>query len=233
MANNEDVPENHGRPATIIALIAVVILIGLGWAVLQGDVHDEYRLPVIAVFAIAAMFAVIAFVAAVYRSAELSSTQALGLPEGSVRALIALSLIVVFTVITLFMLARLTTSQQICTDLAAALKSAAGAGDTAIKDAIAVVNSRQQAAQDLAKQLLTMLGTLLAAISSFYFGSSAAASANDPKKVGDAVGSAMAQIGVSGQQQGGAVPVQPVVVPPVVEVPPAAKEVPPAPPKEV
>jgi hypothetical protein len=196
-------------PASIIALVAVVILVGLGWAVLQGNVHDEYRLPVIAVFAIAAMFAVIAFVAAVYQSAQLSSTQALGLPEGSVRALIALSLIVVFTVITLFMLARLTTSQQVCTDLAAAIKSAAGAGDASIKEAIAVVSTRQQAAQDLAKQLLTMLGTLLAAISSFYFGSSAAASANDPKKVGDAVGSAMAQIGVSGQPQGQAAPATP------------------------
>src|SRR5438270_3893113 len=93
-------------PAAFVSLFAIIILVALGWFVLGGEVADEYRLPVIAVFAIASMFAVIAFIAAIYQSANLAATtQALGLPEGSVRALIALSLIVIFAVITLFMLA--------------------------------------------------------------------------------------------------------------------------------
>jgi hypothetical protein len=268
-------------PAAFVSLIAVIILVALGWFVLAGDVADEYRLPVIAVFAIASMFAVIAFIAAVYQSANLAATtQALGLPEGSVRALIALSLIVIFAVITLFMLARLTAPQQVCKELMAALSldstkspenqanqttapgsqstkttgggttgggttgggttgggttgggttgggttgggttgggttgggttgggttgggttggGTTGGGTTGgssnggsassspAAQALDIIKARQAAAQDLAKQLLTMLGTLLAAVSSFYFGSSAASSANDPKKLADA-----------------------------------------------
>lgn len=252
-------------PAAFVALIAVIVLIALGWFVLGRDVADEYRLPVIAVFAIAAMFAVISFIAAVYQSANLSTaTQALGLPEGSVRALIALSLIVIFAVITLFMLARLTAPQQICKELMAALSldtqksvenqpktpsggspagasssggttggatpaggttggatggtggtggggtgggatgetggagttgggnagggpgSGSGTAPSPASQALDIIRTRQAAAQDLAKQLLTMLGTLLAAVSSFYFGSSAASSANDPQKLADA-----------------------------------------------
>jgi uncharacterized membrane protein len=77
----EELPMNR-VPAAFVALIAVVILIALGWFVLDRNVADEYRLPVIAVFAIAAMFAVLAFVAAVYQSANLGSpTQALGCPK--------------------------------------------------------------------------------------------------------------------------------------------------------
>lgn len=186
-------------PATVVALIAVVILIGLGWLVLQGKVADEYRITIIAVFSIAAMFALIAFLAAMYQSVTLSTnTQALGLPEGSVRALIALGLIVVFTVITLFMLARLTSIEDLCnrltTTLAAVKDANAGA---AAKDAIAVVSARQQAAQDLAKQLLTMLGTLLAAVSSFYFGSSATSAATT-------AGAAAATAAAAGNSGGGA-----------------------------
>jgi hypothetical protein len=193
-------------PATVVALIAVVVLIGSGWLVLQGKVPDEFRVPVIAVFSIAAMFALIAFLAAIYQSVALSSTtQALGLPEGSVRALIALGLIVVFTVITLFMLARLTSVEDLCNRLTSTLAAVkdANAG-VAAKDAIAVVNARQQAAQDLAKQLLTMLGTLLAAVSSFYFGSSATSAATTAGAAAAAAGAAGASGGGGGAGGGGA-----------------------------
>ena len=232
-------------PAAFIALIAIIVLIALGWLVLNKSVADEYLLPLIAVFAMAAMFAVIAFIAAVYKAADPNlAGQALGLPEGSVRALIALSLIVVFAVITLFMLARLTSPTKICAEIVAAMSqdnsaekpsdtpptdtastapksdtatttatstSGSAANDSSGKppggtppektppapaggsqqptlsaQALDIIKTRQQAAQELAKQLLTMLGTLLAAVSSFYFGSAAASSSTDPTKIADA-----------------------------------------------
>jgi hypothetical protein len=61
-----------------------------------------------------------------------------------------------------------------------------GTQQSPASQALDVIKTRQAAAQDLAKQLLTMLGTLLAAVSSFYFGSAAASSASDPQKVADA-----------------------------------------------
>lgn len=217
--------------ASLIALGAIVLLVALGWLVVSGkNVLDEFRLPVIAVFAIAAMFAVIAFLVAIFHSVDMATKEhALALPEGSVRALIALSLIVMFAVLTLFVLARLSSPDRICQELASILTSAGqkrqaggeelnptptpnpaatptiapadgGGGSSAnstsgeaeapnpnVKQALDVLAARQQAAQDLAKQLLTMLGTLLAAVSSFYFGSSSATSA---VKMGGQVGGA-------------------------------------------
>lgn len=222
-------------PAPFVALTAVVLLVLLAWFVLHGKIETEYRLPVIAVFSIAAMFAILTFLVAMFDAAKLTvNTQALGLPDGSVRALIALSLIVIFAVLTL---ARLSCSEdglsdQLVTLLAEGAKDdassppesptpeatptpeasptpspAAGGspapspspggfgrnastaptpkptpgpssrGSRPVDRAIEIVAARQEASQDLAKQLLTMLGTLLAAVSSFYFGSSSATSA--------------------------------------------------------
>lgn len=225
-------------PAPFVALLAVVLLVGLGWLVLRGGADDgselAVHLPVIAIFAIATMFAVVTFLVAMFREAGLTvPTQPLGLPDGSVRSLIALSLIVIFAVLTLYVLTGLSDTKGASAGLATLLAaqptptpsptpvatpspaatpaagtaspapspvpspapspipvaSPSGAGlastPTATPSptlpngakssgdrAIEVIAARQQAAQDLAKQLLTMLGTLLTAVSSFYFGAS-------------------------------------------------------------
>lgn len=218
-------------PAPFVALLAVVLLVVLAWAVLSVGADDgsdlPVHLPVIAIFAIAAMFAVVTFLVAMFKEAGLTvTTQPLGLPDGSVRALIALSLIIIFAVLTLYVLTGLSDTKGASEGLALLIAgqptptpsptpdatpspdatpvaetatspvpspvpspaaspvksegrsapapratpsptSAKSSGDRAIE----VIAARQQSAQDLAKQLLTMLGTLLTAVSSFYFGS--------------------------------------------------------------
>jgi hypothetical protein len=241
----------------IVALIAIGACIVIAVALLSGssEFAEQVRMPLLAVVSIIAILATLAFISTLFQSAGLHDTNhALALPDGSVRAFIALSLIVVFTVITLFVLARFSDTRCIpCeekpTTIDTAAKAPAGPTDTtgtpsasgtvapsgtdstvappatdttgtitrenaaaeatakaaaaALKatadaktaaDAKAAADAktagaqkRQDAADDLAKQLLTMLGTLLAAVSSFYFGASTTASATDPTKVVTAI----------------------------------------------
>lgn len=134
------------------ALIVVAVSSGLtlsfvavlGWS-LRG-LPDEIKLPLLIVAAVAALLASLALVVAVFAIYQLADkTYALGLPDGSVRAIIALLLIVLFSATTVFLTVRLQ-------------NAAAGAPIV-----------------DFAKQLLTILGTLMTAVSSFYFGTRAVA----------------------------------------------------------
>jgi hypothetical protein len=134
------------------ALIVVAVSSGLtlafvavlGWT-LRG-LQDEIKLPLLVVAAVAGLLASLALVVAVFALYQLADkTYALGLPDGSVRAIIALLLIVLFSVTTVFLTVRLQ-------------NAAAGAP---------VV--------DFAKQILTILGTLMTAVASFYFGTRAVA----------------------------------------------------------
>jgi IPT/TIG domain-containing protein len=103
------------------------------------------QLPVLVITGVMALFASLAIVAVAFSVAGLSDdTQALGLPEGSVRAAIALSLIVVFAITIIYFYASM-------------------------KDAPANAPS-----VDFAKQVFAVLGTLVTSVSSFYFGSRAA-----------------------------------------------------------
>lgn len=114
----------------------------LGWAL--RDLPDEIKLPLLVVAAVAGLLSSLALVVAVFAIYRLANkSYALGLPDGSVRAIIALLLIVLFSVTTVFLTVRLQ-------------NAAAGAP---------VV--------DFAKQLLTILGTLMTSVASFYFGTRA------------------------------------------------------------
>lgn len=68
----------------------------------------EVGLPVVAIFGIMMLFGSMALVATLFRRLELSSpNEALGLPSGSVRAVIALSLIVLFAIIAIMLFHRM------------------------------------------------------------------------------------------------------------------------------
>ena len=126
-------------------------------------------------------------------------TQALALPEGSVRAVIALCLIVLFAIMTIFLFrslsdpvtgtppitlsgltkeaaAALTNSQDLNCVIASYIENdktlfRAECREKVDDDA----KARQRAKEDFAKQLLILIGTLVTAVSSFYFGTRAAA----------------------------------------------------------
>src|SRR5437016_791469 len=84
----------------------IVLTILMGGPILQSRfiVDTAIKLPLLAIVGIMALLASIAIVSVTFSLADLSDkNQALGLPEGSVRAVIALSLIVLFAIISVFL----------------------------------------------------------------------------------------------------------------------------------
>lgn len=104
------------------------------------------KLPLLVVVGVMALFATLALVALTFSVAGLSDkSQALGLPEGSVRAAIALSLIVIFAILSIYLYGN-----------------------------IAASSSENKESTDFAKQVFAVVGTLMTSVASFYFASRAA-----------------------------------------------------------
>jgi hypothetical protein len=112
----------------------------------------------------------------------------LGLPDGSIRAVIALLLIVLFfiTAVFLYVDAGRGTSRQlfgvdaqrlagIPTEQIQDLRASAHSPD---KFDVVLISTRNSASTDIAKQLVTTVSTLVVAVAAFYFGSSAVQSAH-------------------------------------------------------
>jgi hypothetical protein len=172
--------------AGAIALLggAVGLVIGI-YFLFDAQKDDATRLPVLAIGGVIALLVVIALVAGAYTLFNLANpAEALGLPEGSVRAIIALSLIVLFAILTIYLYSDVS-NPEVCTlagmsqaELGEFLKSTHG------QKVIATVNTAAQgsapiytvyyqnvsvAGGDFAKQLLVMIGTLMTSVTSFYF----------------------------------------------------------------
>jgi hypothetical protein len=151
---------------------------------------------------------VLALTSVFFASVNLSDPkQALGLPDGSVRAVIALSLVVLFAILSVFLYSSLassgqtlTTNQLNPTQFKAFQDSPAGKQilwvdqNGSPKSPTFVVHYRDApdpTSQDFAKQLLVLIGTLMTSVAGFYFGAqtatSAASAASDSGKLGTLV----------------------------------------------
>jgi len=172
--------------AGAIALLGAAVGLVVGVCFLfQNQEGDAVRLPVLAIGGVIALLVVIALVAGAYTLFNLANpAEALGLPEGSVRAIIALSLIVLFAILTIYLYSDVS-HPEVCAlaglsqdELGKFLTSAHG------QQVIATVNTAQPgspaqytvyyqnisaAGGDFAKQLLVMIGTLMTSVTSFYF----------------------------------------------------------------
>ena len=145
-------------------------------------------LPVLAIFGIMILFGALALVATLFQRLDLANpNQALALPEGSIRAAIALSLIVLFAIISI-MLYRSMSEPYVVKGLTPMERKALidKAGDRMMasieepcpkaactpEDQRFTLHLRPPPAQestDLAKQLLILVGTLMTSVTSFYF----------------------------------------------------------------
>jgi uncharacterized membrane protein len=135
---------------TFVVTVLFVYVVSLALA--KGQ--DSVRLPLLIVAAVVGLLGAIAFVVVAFSLYGLINGQEpLGLPEGSVRALLALLILGIFASMTIFFFGAMRTPPPANTTI------------------------DMTAANDLAKQVLTILGTLLTAIASFYFGSQSATSA--------------------------------------------------------
>ena len=189
----------------LVALAVILVALGVFYRLLNNYSENVYEvgLPLLAIIGVICLLAVLTFVSIAFSSMNLADkSQALALPDGSVRAVIALSLIVIFAITSIFFYTKLADrsisvasfdtsakSDEFATSLQsgelvarrgpAPAAPAPGAPAPAAPDPypfkVYFRANGNQSSDDFAKQVLTMIGTLVTAVSSFYFGSKAAA----------------------------------------------------------
>jgi hypothetical protein len=173
--------------ATIVFLGA---LLGIAEALSAQGSHPEIALPLLATIGILILLAALSLIAVAFQSIGLSNNcQPLGLPEGSVRSLIAIGLLLLFAIVALFLYSDMAgtaphnvTLSKADADLYIKTPPPGTSVLTTVpnKDGSVTIHAiagPTSASQDLAKQIVTLLGTLLASVVAFYFGSSTAISA--------------------------------------------------------
>jgi len=171
----------------LIVMIAIPVALGFGLSNLSSA-PPEMLLPLLAIFGVVALLASLTIVSVAFSMVDLSDkTQALGLPEGTVRAVIALSLIVIFVITSVFLFGNLATPDtgkltgltQAQVDAIPVDQIVSLERDTndATRFTVERVIQKSQASEDFANQVLTTVSTLVVSIAGFYFGTRAVAAA--------------------------------------------------------
>lgn len=200
--NREDTPSmpDHidSRTLRMIVIGAGVLVMGtFGWAgtyILWKGQDSEIALPIVIIAGVTVLLLVLGLLTFVFSILKLSNKdEALGLPSGSVRAVIALMLLVIFAIVAIFLYSDISSNSKLQTmsvtpnqvpeikkqiDFVAEVDEEKDGKKTGNKTVY--YRSGSKAAEDLAKQLIVLLGTLVTAVSSFYFGSSSIAAMTKP-----------------------------------------------------
>jgi len=177
----------------IVTLFLIVVGFGLIiiYLPLKITLDPELMMGILIVFSIATLMTVLFLLAAGFSSMDLTDPkQALGLPEGSIRAMIALVLIMVFILFGIFLfrkvglpnstyLGQVRNISDFRNDSAKGIVifSTISEKDSTGKEIdnnmydVWVSTEVNDEGKRLAQQLITTVGTLVVAISSFYFGS--------------------------------------------------------------
>jgi hypothetical protein len=177
----------------VLLLSAILIVLAgvYGWMANKKLFAPEFALPMLLLGGVVLVLAAIMALTNLYRHIQLQNKQhALGLPEGSIRAIIALILLFLFFIATTFIFSALTqegpqntlrglTPAQFAQIPAMDIVSSTPIPATGTPTSYDVVVQRPlpAPAQDVGKNLVVLLGTLVTAVSSFYFGSKSATSA--------------------------------------------------------
>jgi hypothetical protein len=172
-----------------------VVLFVLVWSLIKvtgsGWVNQTVGLPLIMIVGLTVLLIVIGLLTFTFSVVGLSNGgEALGLPDGSVRAIIALMLLVLFAIMAIFLYNSIQ-SRQIQTlnhvtqteldnlhSSSVVIHQEVEAPDTKPPTYTVTFVGVSGPGDDIAKQLIVMLGTLVTAVASFYFGSASVASAN-------------------------------------------------------
>jgi hypothetical protein len=189
--------------AAVLLSMAAIVAVLVCAAFVFRDMPREIGLPILAITGIVLLLGTLAIVAITFSLFGIDDPkQALGLPDGSIRAAIALSLIVLFGIFAVYFYSSLSDSSfdqvasidGLSTESANAIKAnldgrVLGDRVTKVPNGTKLVDSHKifftrggpdAASIDFAKQLMTLMGTLVTAIASFYFGSKAAAPPTAP-----------------------------------------------------
>jgi hypothetical protein len=186
---DEEAPTGLTLSQGIVLLLTLVVLTALPAGVVVGTVAllqevDTFRpeiiLPIIVVIGVIGLVAVLGSLVAVFVRLGLGDPrQALGLPEGSIQAVIALGLILIFAIVGIYLHALAgDTETRLLAGLTQEKVDALPANtiveintreDGRFDVRVALPPSEQQ--DDISKQLLTTISTLVVAVAGFYFGS--------------------------------------------------------------
>jgi hypothetical protein len=191
------------------ALVSVGALVGMFWLLTKLPKDGIGSLALLAIGGVVVLILLLTAVAMIFSILQLTNnTQAMGLPEGSIRAVIALSLIVLFAILSVFLYQGVSTGSRIVNELVPETLRMQLVRDHAAQDVQSVLLKEKDGtprkggadgkenlydvsyrgtnttADDFAKQMLVLLGTLMTAVTSFYLGAGTATSA--AKAGGDA-----------------------------------------------
>lgn len=185
-----------GKHALGLLIVLLVCSLAYGFrALTQLGFKEQTQLPLLAIGGVILLILVLTIVSMVFSLLGLTNKdQAMGLPEGSIRSVIAISLIVLFAILAVFLYdgikygteyrienlpdaARL----QFIKDHPAAeniqsLAHKESPDSPPVYDLI--YSSATPTSDDFAKQLLVLLGTLMTAVTSFYLGAGTATAAS-------------------------------------------------------
>jgi hypothetical protein len=186
-----------------LGVVPVVVTLGVAFWLLMKLVPKDGSgsLALLAIGGVVVLILLLTAVAMIFQVLGLTNKdQAMGLPEGSIRAVIALSLIVLFAILSVFLYQGVSTSGPLNTianlsdtERAEFIRSHPTARDIQsvlvkeppLKNADGTpkyfydvsYRSTNATSDDFAKQLLVLLGTLMTAVTSFYLGAGTATSA--------------------------------------------------------
>jgi hypothetical protein len=117
-------PVDAFRAAGVIVMTIVVIFAMVGYGVVKlnevKQLDDAVKLPLLVIAGLVSLIALLAVMAIAFKTVHLANqTQALGLPDGTVRAVIALSLILIFAVVTVYLFSDLSNGDNVsCQEIA-------------------------------------------------------------------------------------------------------------------
>ncbi len=169
---------NVGLGIAGIVAIGGLVILGVGAA--AGGPFQWVFMAVVGVAVLLILLTLMSFIASVVGLGD--PKEALGLPAGSIRAVIALALVVIFIISLIYLnesVARpeMAISTGLTFDQVQAMQSSnvtivrivAERSNSQLYD-VSVALPPSQASQDLSKQVITLVGTLMASVASFYFG---------------------------------------------------------------
>jgi hypothetical protein len=168
------------RAVIILFGLAAILIAAATWVVLNNDLATaEISITLILIMGVLTLLAALGGLAALLRQWGLiDRREALALPPGSIRAVIALGLVLIFAMVSVFLIGQANvatadvtglTAEQVA-DLPADRLVASVALDTDPETFRATLQVPDGSREELSQQLMTLLGTLVTAVVAFYFG---------------------------------------------------------------
>ena len=172
-----------GVAAIVLLAVSIVLLIVLP-GIFGGEL-SVISLTLTLVIAVTALLATLVLSSWILNCVGLSNpNEALGLPTGSVRAIIALALILIFAIMSVFMFLLLTEPQTTTTVTQQSFSNMTG-GNSTFTNSTKIISGSSADMIDFSKQMLTTISTLVVAIAAFYFGTRSVQVAKGSKETAD------------------------------------------------